>query len=488
MSATGERSSAPRGRRVLAWLGRHFKDQRGAVSPILALSLVPIIGALGMGVEGSNWWLTQRAAQNAADTAAIAASQTGNTTCSGTCSATSYSGACSTSSNAADFDCEAAMAASNAGFAIAANSVSVLPQHLTSGCPTGTSDCYQVTIHRTVPLYLLGVVGFRGTSGVTTASGGLAEQVTATAIVGSSVQKFPACLMTNGTGTNVTTHGTPKVFFKGCAIQDNSTSPNAGDCTGQGLFGAASFSSPGGEKHAGNCGSPDLVDTAQPDPYTSLASNIPADPCSSNYPGASISKASFGTALLSSPGVRYVCGNATYTGTALTALTGNTVLVIYNGSLTIPSGQDLTTAAGAGLTIVFSGASTSTDHNLQGAGTLDIAAPDANSGSVWKGIGVYQDARLAGPNAHLNETAAGSSPTLLVSGVVEMPHSSWTISGAINLHTGGLDCFILDVNDLTINGQGAIFDQSQTVNHQSQCSQAGATQVFGQRNVYVLAQ
>src|ERR1700722_3580754 len=48
-------------------------DRRGNVAMIMGLSMVPIVGALGLGFEVSNWYLQKHAMQNAADAATIAA-------------------------------------------------------------------------------------------------------------------------------------------------------------------------------------------------------------------------------------------------------------------------------------------------------------------------------------------------------------------------------------------------------------------------------
>jgi Flp pilus assembly protein TadG len=48
-------------------------DRRGAGVVVMALILPALIGALGLGFEISNWYLTNRSMQNAADSAAIAA-------------------------------------------------------------------------------------------------------------------------------------------------------------------------------------------------------------------------------------------------------------------------------------------------------------------------------------------------------------------------------------------------------------------------------
>src|SRR5260370_38404262 len=58
-------------------LHRLRKDQRGTVSVIMGLLIVPLVGALGIGFEVSNWYMTTRGMQNAADAAALAAASNG---------------------------------------------------------------------------------------------------------------------------------------------------------------------------------------------------------------------------------------------------------------------------------------------------------------------------------------------------------------------------------------------------------------------------
>jgi Flp pilus assembly protein TadG len=58
---------------LAASIGRLGADRRGAVMPLLALSLPIIIGFAGLGTEAANWYLTKRTMQGAADSAAAGA-------------------------------------------------------------------------------------------------------------------------------------------------------------------------------------------------------------------------------------------------------------------------------------------------------------------------------------------------------------------------------------------------------------------------------
>jgi hypothetical protein len=70
-------------------------------------------------------------------------------------------------------------------------------------------------------------------------------------------------------------------------------------------------------------------------------------------------------------------------------------------------------------------------------------------------------------------SAAGNSPTWDISGLVYLPHSSVTLSGAVNKSGSGLLCFDLVVDNLTINGTGSILADN------NQCDLAGLKQPRG---------
>ena len=62
---------------VLSSVASHVRrlraDERGAVSVMMGFLIIPLVGALALGFEASNWYLTTRGMQNAADAAALAA-------------------------------------------------------------------------------------------------------------------------------------------------------------------------------------------------------------------------------------------------------------------------------------------------------------------------------------------------------------------------------------------------------------------------------
>src|SRR6185312_3534869 len=126
---------------------RHLRD--GNVGPIMALMLVPVIGAMAMATEASNWYFTARAAQHAADSAVLAA---------GTRDLRGDS----------NFQSEGLYVAGNYGFSVTSNNTrlnnTLVDIEKSITCPNNPSDtnCYQAKVQRWVPVYLTSVLGFRG--------------------------------------------------------------------------------------------------------------------------------------------------------------------------------------------------------------------------------------------------------------------------------------------------------------------------------------
>src|SRR5439155_18702779 len=120
-------------------LHRLRADQRGTVSVIMGLLIIPLVGALGVGFEVSNWYMTARGMQNAADAAAIAAATNGGS----------------------NYDVEAKAVAAEYGFVNGVNNISIAVSN-TAACPGGGTNCYSVTISGFMPLFLSQIVGYRG--------------------------------------------------------------------------------------------------------------------------------------------------------------------------------------------------------------------------------------------------------------------------------------------------------------------------------------
>jgi hypothetical protein len=374
--------------------------------------------------------------QNAADAAAIAAATNAGST----------------------YVAESKAVANQYGFQDGLLNVSVTATNPSSatGC---TSNCYVVTISQNVPLYFSQVVGFKGS---TTVNGQPVTTITATAVA-TTAGSYPFCLLAlaSSGAAGITANGVPNANMNGCNIMSNTTTV----CHGHNL-GANVANAHGNSSGCGSAQNSDVPTVA--DPYSALAANIPTDTCGGSYPQEPAKKKDpalpstnqwSGTATTS--GVKVVCGDQQLVGDATI---NNTVLVIENGQLDT-NGHTLT---GSGLSIVFTGSNNSAyQHIPTGGGTLDISAPTSGN---WAGVALYQDPNLT---TNVDISAAGNSPTWNISGLVYLPHSSVTLSGAVNKSASGNQCFTMVVDNITINGTGSIFAND------NQCASAGLTQPKG---------
>jgi hypothetical protein len=400
-------------------------DDRGAVSVIMGFLIVPLLGALALGFEVSNWYMITRSMQNAADAAVVAAATNGGS----------------------NYDVEAKAVAAKYGFVDATNTISIAVSNV-AACPGGGNTCYSVTISGLVPLYLSQVVGFRGD---TTLNGSLEKRLSSAAVA--SLQNTPMSFCLLALGPNgIRSNGAPKANMA-CNTMSNTNSTCHGGNLGAPIGAAHNTNDGCGVQQYSNV--PAVVDT-----YAALASKIPADPCGGSYPqepgkkGPSLPASNQWSGSRTLPtGNTVACGDLQLTGN----VTINTppgqsgaVLVIENGQLDT-NGYSITTSNGSGLTVVFSGDNSgSYTHGPTGGGTLDITAPTSGN---WSGVAIYQDPKLT---SGVDISAAGNSPAWDITGLVYLPNSSVTFSGAVNKSGFGQSCFALVVKDITVNGTGMI--------------------------------
>jgi hypothetical protein len=200
------------------------------------------------------------------------------------------------------------------------------------------------------------------------------------------------------------------------------------------------------------------------DPYAALASKIPADTCGGSYPqdptknkGPALPSSNQLSGFRSLSGNVVLCGDIKLTGNVTIDAPAGAVLVIENGQLDT-NGYSFTTTKGSGLTVIFSGTTSgSYTHSPTGGGTLDIAAPTSG---VWSGVAIYQDPKLT---SGVDIYAAGNTPAWDITGLVYLPKSSVTLSGAVNKAGFGKSCFAMVVQDITVNGTGMILPNGECV-------------------------
>ena len=420
---------------------RALANTGGNVAVMTALLSPAIIGGLGLGAETSYWYVTQRGLQNAADEAAIAAATNASTS----------------------YDKEAKAVAAQMGFTDGVNNVTVTVSN-TAACPGGGNTCYSVTISDKVPLYLAQVVGYQGD---TTVNGKNGVNLSSTALAKQATTPRQYCLLALATtGTGIQANGVPFANLAGCNIMSDSNATCNGNNTNADI----------GDAHATNNGCGNVQHSNTPivtDPYSGLAANIPADTCAGSYPQEPAKKKDpalpasnqwSGAKTLS--GNTIFCGDMQLTADVTITATSNAVLVIENGQLDT-NGHTLSTTAGSGLTIIFSGSNGTYTHAPTGGGTLNFTAPTSGT---WSGVALYQDPSLT---SGVDVSAAGNSPTWDITGLVYQPNANDTFSGAVNKSNNGQSCFAMVVHTVTINGTGSILEHDG-------CPAAGLTMPTGQ--------
>jgi Flp pilus assembly protein TadG len=417
-------------------------NEKGASIIFIALTMPAFIGGMGLAAEVGYWQLHHRAMQNAADAAAIAAA----------------------TNNGSSYATEAQAVASQYNFTAGTGNVTVSATNpnTAAGC---TSSCYVVTVTDKVPLLLSQIVGYEGSSAV----GGQRVATLSATAVASTTTAYSYCILalaTSGT-QGIRTDGSPNANLNGC----NTMSNNNSTCNGHNLN-ATEGDAAGTNNGCGNIQHSGV--RAATDSFSGIFASANISNTCSSYPQEGTKKNGNQTLPNSNQwngnysysGVRVVCGDQQLTGN--TTL-NNTVLVIENGMLDT-NGY---TFKGTNVTVVFSGTNTGTyqhiptDTSSTTTGTFDIAAPTSGT---WSGIAMYQDPSVT---KNVDVSYAGNNPTWDITGLVYLPHSSVTISGAVNKSSSGLTCFELVVDNVLINGTANIFGND------SQCAAAGLNQTKG---------
>jgi Flp pilus assembly protein TadG len=436
------RREASPGQREIAGLRRHVRafraDERGTIAIIMGFLLVPFLGAVGLGFEISNWYMTTRAMQNAADASALAAAI----------------------NNGANYDVEAKAVAAQYGFINGTNNVSILVNN-TALCPGGGNTCYSVTISGYTPLLLSEVVGFTGDA---TFNGTLEKQLSAVAVAKPSTKPQDLCMLalaTSGAAQAIRTNGSPTGNMNGC----DSMSNTAAQCNGSNLNLDISFAA--GSNNG--CGNSQIHQNVLSDPYyAQISANIaafPPNPCASypqeskhgnSYTVAASNQWSGSLNLSATTNYNFFCGDQElYADTTIQAPLGQAVIIIENGQLDL-NGHKLTTLPNSAVTIVFTGTNGSgyshslTDNTNGPGGVLDITPSTTGS---WAGIAVVQDPGLT---SGVDVSAAGNSPTWDITGLIYMPHASITLKGAIDKSTNGKSCLVMVADNFQISGNGGI--------------------------------
>ena len=427
---------------------RFHNDTRANVLAVVALSLIPLIGALALGSEAASWNVTNRGMQNAADSAAVAAATAG------------YSG--NTAYTAEGYTVAARYGFTGSDHTSGCTTRSVDCVSVLNGqtCPDATTGCYQVTISQPQALLLTQVLSLVGFNGDTTVGvgGAHAIAISATSVAEIKQVNSPACLLAlqTGTGYGITINGGSKGNLAGCTMASASSLA----CNGaNGSMGAGLILYVSSPKNA-NC-TPTQSTPSILDPYAATLPSTTAPPGCNQL--TALQAANLTTAIISSlPLVNgSAClsfnGNVNLVGDASGNVTtpGSVPTQIYinngslNGSATLVSadggpGPNGTTLAGAGATLIFSG---TTGGQLSSSTNLNLSSPQTG---IWAGFTIVDP--LAGSISY-----SGNTPTWDLSGIVYFPNMDLKFSGVPNKAGSGYNCFILVTNTVQFNGTAQLY-------------------------------
>jgi Flp pilus assembly protein TadG len=452
----------------------YLRGEAGNFAAVIAILLVPLVGALSMGIETSNWFLISRAAQNAADSAAIAAANNGNPTPK-------------TTGGTAEYIVEGKANASSYGFTDGSGNVTVTVVNGQT-CPDTSTNCFKATVTKVVPLYLTAFVGFRGDTTIGTAR---AKTVTSTAMaepLSSSAVSFPSCLTALGSDANSPGNGSGMVALQGsgtptanapaCSISAVGPTPSSIACTGSNGLGA-----PYGFATGTISGSGGNTCTTQSGTSTSFTfcnpySSTVAAGCTVGTIAGSIATAvsgASGTPCTVSQSGHGNGNNQTYTLAAGTAASctynaggsgtsaGNTLTM--GGSLSpstpmviVVSGNGYVDMAGfstSNITWIFTGTAPGT---FAGGTSIDITAPNNLSGSSLKGVAAYQVPSSSCTHSQCSSWTENGSQTVQVTGLFYMPYTNGSFGGSVSESSTG-NCFISVFNAFSDNGTGLLLDE-----------------------------
>lgn len=392
--------------------GRRSTKEAGYLLVLFALSLVVLLGFIGLVVDVGYFEFTKRRMQTAADSAALAGAQEllrGNTS---------------------DVSSSAAHDATVNGYNDGSNGVTVtVNQPPASGANAGNSKAVEVIISQTQPTFFMRALNINTAS--MTARG--------VGILGNS----PACVYAlNSSRPNaIEVSGRGNVVVN-CGVFVNSSSLNAMSCNGtNATLDATQISAVGGA--SGTCFNPTPSTGALPvtDPFATL--QAPAVGSCTGNPDPTLVT---GTATLS-PGL--YCNGININASSGSVVTFNSGTYVINGSgnknvgFTI-SGQG--TIQGTGVTFYNTATSSSNFQpaNITGGANMSLSAP--NTGSL-EGILFFQD-RSVGVGSQ--NQFAGTSATSL-QGSLYLPTGNVKYGGTTS---GGAAYTIIVADTIVFNGTG----------------------------------
>lgn len=416
-------------RRVSRLWRRLSRDERGAMSVMIAIGLTVLLGFAALGVDVSLWLRAKNDAQAAADAAANSAA------------AAAFAG-----NPQARIQTDVNAAAAANGFQNGVNGVTVILNNPPkSGAYAGNAGAYEVIIAAPQKTYLASAMPgaaaptVRGRAVALLTFG--AAPTFATCILGLSPQ---------ANNVDVTFNGSTNVTANNCDVDADSPSASSVNTNGGGTIHAQNVRTVGGVS-GGNIFVTGQIYTQQasiPDPYAGL--QMPTMPSFSNQNNWSGN-------IANPNGVMALNGDVRVSGDTTLA---PGIYMINNGSLSMAGQNSLT---GNGVTIILTSTNPSSDNgvfSITGGGGINITAP---SSGPTAGIALWADKNL--PN---NEDKFAGGSTGNLTGAIYLP--SHDVKYAGNSGTTS-KC-------MQLIGYNIIFTGSSSFNHN--CDKVGTLDPQGQ--------
>jgi Flp pilus assembly protein TadG len=393
----------------------------GAIAPIFALAMLPVMTAVGAAVDYSSANKIRSSMQVALDSAMLAGAKDGSSNWSQVA-----------------LNVFTANVAKQAGAGIS----------FSTSFSQSSGSVYQGAVSASVPTAFLGLVHISS----------LHIGVTTTAIAS---EPDNSCVLTLDKGqptshVALTLNGAPVVNLSGCSIRSNT----ALNCNGH--DGNATKSIAGGAISA--CGNPKPYAGSVPDIYGSMASNITTQ-CGTSRPGVNWTAGTIPTGsgvqtvTVNGRTEYHICGDLNLSGTG--SLTGSTptadaLIVIENGSLNVANNAAVSVArTGIVLTGDNSVPSAVNFPNGNGkTGSLTLSPP-LDPSNPWQGVALFQDPKLT--NNVDNKWGPGTD--FNADGLVYLGNSNVVTDG--NTSSANAKCSKFVMNSFTTNGKVTLdFDQT----------------------------
>ncbi|MCW3475434.1 pilus assembly protein TadG-related protein [Rhodovastum sp. RN2-1] len=360
------------------------RDHRGSVAVFTALTAVPLIMFMGMGIELTHWGTVKQRLQRTADAAALAGAQE-------FLIAKNVANAANAAADLAELN---GATGSTTRAWDATNKIlsdNQVTAQVVAGVRNSANTAVQVTVTQAVPLMITRMMSSR--SSVTLSATGWAEALT-------SAQ--PCVLALGAGGVGVSAQGNVTVSLTGCSIRSNSSIATGGAATmsAPAFYAAGSITGQISGALYPNAGT-------IPDPY---ATNAPVQNAFGKLSAGS------GAAFSNKPNSTSSLTPGTFSTWDIQGTVTLAPGIYYvNGSISLGAQASL---SGSGVTIITSGA-----FNMNGGSKVSLSAATV-SNSV---NGAIPGIVFAG-NSYVTSTFTGNTSPLLT-GVVYYPNGTMNFGG-----------------------------------------------------------